>query len=155
MIQSPHIQTLICTKLICTIPLLYNTLFVQNLSIQHLVCTKLELTKPCLYKTWIYKTSFLQNLKKLFHFPVFKACYLTRDACYYCQSFGSYKTSSVTLGQLTYSQLTTHSLTKFAAPNRLVYLALLAVLQNPNLTFNNYDTISISVASILLIVGRG
>jgi len=38
-----------------------------------------------------------------------------------------------TYSQLTYSQLTTPNLTDFAAPNRLVYLALLAAPQNPNL----------------------
>ena len=105
---------------------LYNTS-----SLQQLVCTKLENES---------------------HFLVFEACYLPRDACYSCQFFGSYKISSVTLGQLTYSKLTTHNLTEFAAPNRLVYLALLAEPQNLNLTFHNYNTISISAVSILLIV---
>ena len=40
-IQNPYIQTLMCTKLSCTIPLLYIILFVKNLKLQH----------PCLYNT--------------------------------------------------------------------------------------------------------
>ena len=30
---------------------------------------------------------------------------------------------------------------EFEAPNRIVYLALLVALQNPNLSFHNYNTI--------------
>ena len=50
-------------SIICTIPLLYNNLFVQNLNLQHLVCTKLENKS---------------------HFLVFEAHYLPKDALYCC-----------------------------------------------------------------------